>query len=154
MTVPPADRSTNHVDRNRGWGAPVASGRRSPLNPVRARRSCEVFQTMHSPTNVIKSPKRDRTDGDSPTFYAWRWARGVITITIMGLDDLTDGETMLTFSPEVGVELGQSKVLALSGEPMMLHFTGTFAEHRDTIFSEWDRLADNNDRPGIFDQNG
>lgn len=67
----------------------------------------------------------------------------------MGLDDLTDGETVLTFTPEVGVELGQSEVLALSGEPTMLHFKGTFDEHRD-IFSEWDRLADENDRPGIF----
>ena len=46
---------------------------------------------MHSATNVIEFPQRDSTDDDGPRFYAWRWPRGAITVTIMGLDDLTDG---------------------------------------------------------------
>ena len=109
---------------------------------------------MYSPTNVIEFPQLDTTDDDGPRFYAWRWARGAITVTIMGLDDLTDGETMLTFTAEVGVEMGQSKVLALSGEPTMLHFKGIFADHCATVFSRWNKLADENDRPDIFEDEG
>src|SRR6476469_5911786 len=92
---------------------------------------------LHS--NVIPFQKCD-TDDDSPRFYAWRWARGAVTIVLMGFDDVTDGQTMLTFTPEVGVELGQSKVLAQSGEPALLYFKGTFEEQRD-IFGQWDQLA-------------
>jgi hypothetical protein len=40
-------------------------------------------------------------DDDTPCFFGWRWARGAITVTLEGFDDVTDGQTMLTFSPEV-----------------------------------------------------
>jgi len=71
----------------------------------------------------------------------------------MDFDDVTDGQTTLTFTPEVGVEIGEPAVLALSGEPMMLCFEGTCEEQPD-IFNRWDQLAQENDHPAIFDREG
>ena len=45
-------------------------------------------------------------------------------------------------------------MLALSGEPSILLFKGTFADQRDAIFSEWSKLAEENDRPAIFADEG
>jgi hypothetical protein len=107
---------------------------------------------MQSDTNIIEFPKRPYNDG--PRFIAWCYDRGALTIVVEGLDAETDGETLLTFTPEVGVEIGNSTVLALSGEPPMLLFRGTFAGQRDAIFSEWNKLAETNERPTIFDDEG
>jgi hypothetical protein len=78
----------------------------------------------------------------------------VLTITVEGFDHETDGANLLTFSPQVGVEIGEPTVLALSGEPSMLRFSGTFEDHGDTILNQWDKLAKENDRPAIFDEQG
>jgi hypothetical protein len=107
---------------------------------------------MQPHINVTQFPKRTHTD--DPRFIAWRWDRGALTISVEDFDDLTDGLTLLTFSPEVGVEIGEPTVLALSGEPSMLRFNGSFEDHRDTIFNQWDKLAKENDRPAIFDEQG
>lgn len=109
---------------------------------------------MQPHTNVIEFPKPGSTDGDEPHFVAWRWDRGALTISVEGFDDLADGLTLLTFSPEVGVEIGEPTALALSGEPSLLLFKGMFEDHRDTIFDQWNKLAEENKRPGIFDKEG
>jgi len=57
---------------------------------------------------------------------------------------------LLSFSPEVGVEIGEPTVLALSGEPSMIVFKGSFDQHRDFFRSDWGRLAEENERPAIF----
>ena len=49
---------------------------------------------MHSSINVIEFPPRDLT-GDARRFFAWRWARGAITIMIEGLDEETGGEAII-----------------------------------------------------------
>ena len=86
---------------------------------------------MQPHTNVIPFPAR--TDGYGAAHYiAWRWSRGALTIMVEGFDaDNVDGETLFSFSPEVGVEIGEPTVLALSGEPSMLLFKGSFIEQRD-----------------------
>ena len=109
---------------------------------------------MQLHTNVIEFPLPADTDDDEPHFCAWRWGRGALSISVEGFDEFADGETLLTFSPEVGVEIGEPTVLALSGEPSLLLFKGTFDHHRDTIFDQWNKLAVENERPAIFDKEG
>jgi hypothetical protein len=57
------------------------------------------------------------------------------------------------FSPEVGVEIGEPTILALSGEPSLLLFKGNFEDHRE-LFRTWDKLAEENERPAIFAEEG
>ena len=108
---------------------------------------------MQLHTNVIEFPLPADTDDDEPHFCAWRWGRGALSISVEGFDEFADGETLLTFSPEVGVEIGEPTVLALSGEPSLLLFKGTFDHHRDTIFDQWNKLAVENERPAIWQRN-
>jgi hypothetical protein len=50
----------------------------------------------------------------APHFIAWCWGRRGITIMVEGFDaDNVDGVTLLSLSPEVGVEIGVPAVLAL-----------------------------------------
>ena len=108
---------------------------------------------MQPHTDVIKFPTPDSID-DGTRLIAWCYDRGEITIMVEGLSEDADGETLLTFTPEVGVEIGNSTVLALSGEPSMLLFKGEFPEQRDAIFNAWNKLAEENERPAIFDDEG
>jgi hypothetical protein len=56
--------------------------------------------------------------------------------------------------PEVGVEIKEPTILALSGEPSMLLFKGSFEEHRELFRTVWDKLAEENERVAIFDDEG
>jgi len=40
---------------------------------------------------------------------------------------------LLSWSPEIGVEIGEPTILALSGEPSMILFKGSFEEHRELL---------------------
>jgi hypothetical protein len=53
-------------------------------------------------------------DNTEPHFIAWRYDRGELSIHVEGFDEHADGETLASFSPEVGVEIGEPNVLALS----------------------------------------
>ena len=87
---------------------------------------------MQSQAEVIEFPKRaNEQDDTGPHFIAWRYDRGELSIHVQGFDEHADGEMLLSFSPEVGVEIGEPTVLALSGEPSMVRFKGSFAEQRD-----------------------
>jgi hypothetical protein len=110
---------------------------------------------MQSHANVIEFSKPRSKDADGPCFIAWCWDRDAITIQVEGFDaDNVDGETLLTFSPEVGVEIGEPTVLALAGEPSMPRFKGTFDEQRDFFIKEWSSRAEQNERLAIFDDEG
>src|SRR5262249_40135424 len=63
-------------------------------------------------------------EDDGPRFIAWRYDRGELSIHVEGFGEQTDGEMLLSYSPEVGVEIGGPTVLAFSGEPSMLLFKG------------------------------
>jgi len=108
---------------------------------------------MQSHANVIQFPKR--SDGNDPHFIAWRWGRDALTIMVEGSDvDIVNGATLFSFSPEIGVEIGEPTVLALTGEPSMLLFKGTYAEQRDFFIREWEGLAQQNERMATFDDEG
>src|SRR5262249_24791703 len=108
---------------------------------------------MQPDTNVINFPNTDNTDYDGPTFVAWKFDDGAIIITVEGFDQDVDGETLLTFTPQIGVERGPSKVLAMVDERSVLLFRGTYSEQR-AIFDEWRELAKGNDRPTIYREQG
>jgi hypothetical protein len=109
---------------------------------------------MQSDGKVIDFPKRVSGEDDGPRFIAWRYDRGELSIHVEGFDEQTDGEMLLSFSPEVGVEIGEPTVLALSAEPSMLLFKGSFEDHRKFFRNEWGRLAEENERLVIFDEEG
>lgn len=100
---------------------------------------------------VIEFPKRN-TEG--PRFIAWRYDRGELSIHVEGFGEQTDGEMLLSFSPEVGVEVGEPTILALSGEPSMILFKGHFNAHRELFSDVWGKLAEENKRLAIFDDEG
>jgi hypothetical protein len=109
---------------------------------------------MQSDAEVIDFPTRVSDEDDGPRFIAWRYDRGELSVHVEGFDEQTDGEMLLSFCPEVGVEIGEPTVLALSGEPSMLLFKGKFEEHRDFFRSKWGKFAEENERPAIFDEEG
>jgi hypothetical protein len=109
---------------------------------------------MQSNAEVIDFPSRTSHEDDGPRFIAWRYDRGELSIHVEGFDEHADGEMLLSFSPEVGVEIGEPTVLALSGEPSLLLFRGKFEDHRDFFRNEWGRLAEENERPAIFNEQG
>jgi hypothetical protein len=109
---------------------------------------------MQSQAQVIEFPKRTSQEDDGPHFIAWRYDRGELSIHVEGFDENTDGEMLLSWSPEVGVEIGEPTILALSGEPSMLLFSGSFEEHRELFRTVWDELAEENERLAIFDEEG
>src|SRR6516225_12254693 len=74
---------------------------------------------MQSHSKVIEFPTCASHEDDGPRFVAWRYDRGGFSIHVEGFDDQTDGEMLLSLSPEVGVEIGEPTVIALSGEPSM-----------------------------------
>jgi hypothetical protein len=105
--------------------------------------------------NVIAFPKlRRKQDDDGPRFIGWRYGRGELSIHVEGFDEQTDGEMILSWSPEVGVEIGEPTVLVLSGEPSMILFKGRFEEHRELFSTVWHKLAEENERLAIFDDEG
>jgi hypothetical protein len=109
---------------------------------------------MQLQAEIIQFPKRDTGTADGPRFIAWRYDRGELSIHVEGFCEQTDGEMLLSWSPEVGVEIGEPTVLALSGEPSMLLFNGRFEEHRELFSTVWTKQAEENERLAIFDDDG
>jgi hypothetical protein len=103
---------------------------------------------------VTDLPKRASHEDDGPRLIAWSYERGELSIHVEGFNEHTEGEMILSWSPEVGVEIGEPTILALSGEPSMLLFEGSFEEHRKFFSDEWGKLAEENERPAIFDEEG
>jgi hypothetical protein len=103
---------------------------------------------------VIEFPKRTSHEDDGPRLIAWRYERSELSIHVEGFDEHTDGEMPLSWSPEVGVEIGEPTILVLSGEPTMLLFKGRFEEHRKFFSEVWGKLAEENERLAIFDEDG
>jgi hypothetical protein len=90
---------------------------------------------MQSHAQTVERPELDRQDDAGPHLVAWRYDRGGLAIMVEDLDQYCDGQVLWSFSPEVGVRIGEPTVLALSGEPSMLLFSDSFEAHRK-FFSE------------------
>jgi hypothetical protein len=104
--------------------------------------------------NQHETPQTNSDSDDGPPcFIAWRYPNGSITVAVAGVADDVDGETLLTFTPYVGVEPGLSTVMALVGEPTIIIFEGTYDEQL-AVFREWQRQAETNARPTIFRERG
>src|SRR5262249_44838444 len=108
---------------------------------------------MQPHTNVTNFPNTDNTDDADPTFVAWKYEDAAMIVPVEGFDQDVDGETLLTFTPQVGVERGPSKVLAMSDDHSIVLFKGTYPEQR-AIFDEWRELAEQNPRPALYREKG
>ena len=93
------------------------------------------------------------SDDDSPSYIGWKYSDGSMRITVEGLGEHVDGETLYTYSPLVGVELGNSELLAPDGRADMIVFKGRYEEQRK-CFDAWDLLAHENERPATFCSDG
>jgi hypothetical protein len=92
----------------------------------------------------LSSTKRQSEQDDTgPHVVAWRYDRGGFAIMIEGLDQYCDGQVLWSFCPEVGFQIGEPTILALSGEPSLLLFKGDFEGHHE-FFRTWDKLAEEN----------
>jgi hypothetical protein len=67
---------------------------------------------------------------NSPSFIGWK-CDGAIRITVEGVGEHVDGETLFAFSQLTGVEAGPSKVLALNERPNIIVFKGKYDEQRE-----------------------
>src|SRR5262245_60115744 len=90
-----------------------------------------------------------KTDDSSPSYFGWRYSDGTIRITVEGLGEHVDGDTLFTFSLLAGVEVGSSKVISLAGRPDIIVFEGTYEEQRK-CFDAWAQLAEANTRAATF----
>ena len=103
---------------------PVSNNRRSTsLAPL--RRPClsrlrvlpSIFESYSyhrgNFTNAItvrnhEASARTSHEDNGPHFIAWRCDRSELSIHVAGFDEQTDGEMLLSWSPEVGVEIGEA----------------------------------------------
>jgi len=89
------------------------------------------------------------SDDDSPSYIGWKYSNGSIRITVEGVGEHIDGETLYSYSPLIGVEVGQSEVLALDESADIVVFKGNF-EEQHKCFDAWVLLATENERPAVF----
>ena len=93
------------------------------------------------------------SDDNPPSYIGWQYPDGSIRITVEGVGEHIDGETLYSYSPWVGVEVGLSEVLALEGRADIVVFRGKYEEQRK-CFDAWLLLAHENERPAIFCSEG
>jgi hypothetical protein len=89
----------------------------------------------------------------TPTFIGWKYPNGSIRITVETAGEHEGDNTILTYSPLAGVEVGATKVLALDERPEIIVFSGPYEDQRK-CFAAWVRLANENERPAIFCNEG
>jgi hypothetical protein len=108
------------------------------------------MQSQSQQATASTAEEGDADDHD-PFFVVSVYPNGLMTVAVEGSgDDVVDGETLLSFHPWSGVEIGHSSIIAEAGNPSMLLFQGSYDEQRDIFFSTWDQLARENERPAIF----
>ncbi len=91
---------------------------------------------------------------NSPSYIGWRYPTdGSIRITVEGVGEHIDGDTLFTYSPLIGVEAGPSEVVAPNGRADLIVFKGKYADQR-RCFEAWVLLARENARPAIFLSDG
>jgi hypothetical protein len=88
-------------------------------------------------------------DDNAPSFIGWQYADGSIRVTVEGVGERVDGETLFTFTHLAGVEAGSSVVPALNDRADIIVFKGTYDEQRN-CFAAWAVLANENDRRAIL----
>jgi len=93
------------------------------------------------------------TQENSPSYFGWRYPDGSIRITVEGVGEYIDGETLYTYTRLIGVEIGPSNALAICGCPDLMVFQGAYDEQRK-CFNAWSLLANENKRPEIFHSGG
>jgi len=62
---------------------------------------------MQSYSEVIEFPTHIKHKDNGPRFIAWRYDRGGLGVHVEGFDERIDGEMLLSFSPELGVEFAE-----------------------------------------------
>ena len=123
---------------------PVSNNRRSTsLAPL--RRPClsrlrvlpSIFESYSyhrgNFTNAItvrnhEASARTSHEDNGPHFIAWRYDRGEVSIHVAGFDEQTDGEMLLSWSPEVGVEIGEAHDTRTFWRTLDAPFKGRFEE--------------------------
>lgn len=89
----------------------------------------------------------------TPTFIGWKYPDGSIRITVEGSGDTSDDTTVFTYTPITGLEIGPSTVIQLDEPASIIVFKGSHDEQRK-CYDAWKLLAEENNRPGIFRNEG
>jgi len=84
-------------------------------------------------TNAITVRNHEAWAGTShedngPHFIAWRCDRSELSIHVAGFDEQIDGEMLLSWSPEVGVEIGEAHDTRTFWRTLNAPFKGRFEE--------------------------
>ena len=88
----------------------------------------EEISPMQSQSETTKLRRGTSHEDNGPHFIAWRCDRSELSIHVAGFDEQIDGEMLLSWSPEVGVEIGEAHDTRTFWRTLDAPFKGRFEE--------------------------